>query len=196
MKPAIFIFSVFLFCQPAKAQSPYLNMLVTMDSSSIGPVRYSIEMKICEPKKRTDRGSWFSHDTSAIDFGKLTAAVINCGQYMQKGEPDRISGGNNDPVPNKFTFSNQVFAWEKIFVFRIANMSSRGWTPDMYVVMPMPYKSFVTLVVVKDIQFQSGKVVFLDKLNGEYRESALTIERSLKGIKGVNPDKLLMSGIL
>jgi hypothetical protein len=167
-----------------------------MDSAKAGSVRYSIEMKMCEPKPMTAKGSWFGHDTSTISFGSLKATDISCGEYMLKGEPDRISGGNNDPVPNKFTFSNQVFAWEKIFVFRISNRSSRGWVPEMYIVMPMPYKAFVTRVVLKDIPFQSGKVIFLDKLSGSYKESSLLVDQSLKDRKGELVKEFSLAGIL
>ena len=196
MKTKFLIVIFFIACHAAKAQSPHLGMLVLMDSAKTGSVRYLIEMKICEPKQGTGRGDWFSHDTSTIDFRSLKNGDTSCGEYFSKGEPDLISGGNNDPVYNKFTFSNQVFAWEKIFVFRISNASSRGWVPGMFIVMPMPYKSFVTKVVLKDIPFQSGKVIYLDKLNASYERSALLIDQSLKDSKGVELKEFSGKGIL
>ena len=187
---------ILLFQLPATAQSPYLSVKLFMDSILSGSTRYKIEMKICEPVKKTGRGSWFSHDTSAIDFVKLPSAATSCGEYFWKGEPDRISGGDNDPVLNRFTFSNQVFAWEKILVFKISNVSSRGWWPEMYIVMPMHYKAFVTYIRLNDIEFQSGQVFFLDHPEAAYEGSSLMIKPSLKNRKGVEMREFLQKEIL
>ncbi len=108
------------------AQSPYLSLIVKMDPIKSSDVRYKIEMKICEPKKMNERGSWFSHDTSSIDFASLKSDDINGGGYLDKGTTTLISGKDEGPTFNQFEFSGQVFAWEKIFVFRISNRSSRG----------------------------------------------------------------------
>lgn len=58
------------FSLKLSGQSPYLSILVKMDSINADGTRYKIEMNICEPKKMTERGNWFTHDTSAIDFGR------------------------------------------------------------------------------------------------------------------------------
>ena len=170
-------------------QSPYLSILLKMDSIKSDGIRYKIEMNICEPKKMTEIGDWFSHDTSAIDFGSLKSNDINCGGWFDKGTPTLISGTEEELI-NQFKFSNQVFAWEKIFVFRISNRSSRGWIPEMYIVMPMKYKSFWTHIDIPDIAFQPGKVIFLNDMKGIYGETDgskhLSFNQSLKNEKGVD----------
>ena len=103
------------------AQSPVLTINVLMDSVKSDGIRYKIEMNICKPKKMTERGNWFSHDTSAIDFGSLKSSDIECGEYTDKGMPTLILGKEEEQL-NRFKFSNQVFAWEKIFVFRIMDL--------------------------------------------------------------------------
>jgi len=147
-----------LFSLQAIAQSPGLTINVSMDSIEAGSIRYKIEMKLCEPLHKTDKGSWFSHDTSKIDFASIKPGEIDCGQYFDNGMPTLISGQEEEPLINKFKFSNQVFAWEKIIVFRITNVSSRGLWPPMYIVMPIPYKSFRTHVDLTNIEFRSGRM--------------------------------------
>ena len=184
MKNLVFGFAILLQLTVA-AQSPGLTINVIMDSTKFDHASYKIEMKICEPKKMTERGGWFSHDTSTIDFASLKMKDINCGEYFDNGMPTFISGKEEKPSFNKFNFSNQVFAWEKIFVFKISNWSSRGWWPEMYIVIPMTYKSFRTHIDITDIEFLSGKVVFLTELNASYDESKLNIRQSLKNEKAV-----------
>jgi hypothetical protein len=173
----------------AAAQSPYLSILVKMDSIKAGGTRYKIEMNICEPKKKSERGDWFTHDTSTIDFASLRSNDIECGGYFDNGMPTLISGTEEELV-NQFKFSGQVFVWEKIFVFKISNRSSRGWMPEMYIVMPVKYKSFWTHIDITDIEFQSGKVIFLKDLKGIYGETDgskyLSFNLSLKNEKGVD----------
>jgi hypothetical protein len=155
-----------------------------MDSVKADGIRYKIEMKICKPKKMTERGSWFSHDTTTIDFTSLKSNDIECGGYFDKGMPTLISGEEEELV-NRFKFSNQVFAWEEIYVFRISNMPSRGWLPEMYIVVPIKYKSFSTHIDINDIEFHSGKAVFLTDVNAFYDEKKLNIQQSLQDVKGV-----------
>jgi len=177
------------YCAVAAAQSPELTIDLSMDPIEAGSIRYKIEMKLCEPIHKTEKGGWFSHDTSKIDFASLKSADIDCGEYFDNGMPTLLSG-EEEPLINKFKFSNQVFAWEKIFVFRISNRSSRGWWPPMYIVMPMKYKSFVTHITLTDIVFQSGKVIFLTNYNAFYNDSEnmkfLDIDQSLKNYKTVD----------
>ncbi|MEI9807912.1 MAG: hypothetical protein WDO16_08615 [Bacteroidota bacterium] len=175
------VLSIFILsCLTIYSQSPSLGIHVRMDSAKTGSVRYKIEMKMCEPKTKTEKGSWFSHDTSAIDFISLKADDITCGDYFSKGMPELISGTEEKMPANSFTFSNQVFAWEKIFVFKISNQSSRAWWPEMYIVMPVKYKSFLTYIDLSGIEFQSGKVIFLNEYTALQNESALYVRQSLK----------------
>ena len=168
----------------AIAQSPGLTINVIMDSVKADGIRYKIEMKICKPKKMTKRESWFTHDTSKINFTSLKANDIECGEYFDKGTPTLISDTEEKKVYNRFEFSGQVFAWEEIYIFKISNRSSRGWWPEMYIVLPIKYKSFRTHIDITDIEFQSGKVVFLTDVNAFYDESKLNIRQSLKNEKG------------
>ena len=178
-----------LFNLITTAQSPIITINVLMDSAKVDGVRYKIEMNICEPKKMSERGGWFSHDTSTIDFGSLKSSDIECGGYFDYGIPTLISG-EKEKLFNRFKFSNQVFAWEKIFVFRISNLSSRAWWPPMYIVLPMKYKSFTTHIILNEIEFQSGKVIFLTNYNAFYNDSEnmkyFSIDQSLKNYKAVD----------
>lgn len=187
---------IILFNLAALAQSPGLTINVWMDSVKAGSTRYKIEMKICNPKKMTERGSWFTHDTSKINFASLMPADINCGEYFDNGMPELISGEEEDLPFNRFKFSNQVFALEKIFVFRISNQSSRGRWPEMYIVMPLRYKSFVTHIDISHIKFQPGKVIFLTKLNAAYEKSVLVIRQSLENAKGVELKNFALKELL
>lgn len=171
-----------------------------MDSIKAESTRYKIEMKICEPKKMTERGDWFTHDTSTIDFTSLKATDIDCGKYFDKGIGEPLTY-NKEEIPfNRFEFSGQVFAWEKIFVFRISDWSSRGWNPEMYIVIPMKYKSFITHITLNDIEYQSGKVIFLTNYNAFYNDSGnmkyLDIDQSLKNYKSVDVKNFPLKAIL
>jgi hypothetical protein len=130
MKYLILGFALF-FTNIIYCQSPILTINVVMDSAKVEGKRYKIEMNICKPKKMTVRGSWFSHDTSTIDFTSLKSNEIECGGYFDKGMPTLISGPEGKPLFNQFQFSNQVFAWEDILIFKISDWSSRGWNPEM-----------------------------------------------------------------
>jgi hypothetical protein len=179
-----FLLNSIIFLQiTAKAQSPGLTINVLMDSVKTDGIRYKIEMNICNPKKMTERGNWFSHDTSEIDFALLKSNDIECGGYFDKGMPTLISGEEEELV-NRFTFSGQRFAWEDIYVFKISNWSSRGWLSEMYFVLPIKYKSFRTHIDITDIEFHSGKVIFLTDVNAFYDEMKLNIQQSLKNVKG------------
>lgn len=166
-----------------------------MDSVKADGTWYKIEMKICEPKKMTERGDWFTHDTSVINFTLLKADEIECGKYFENGMPTLISG-EKEKKTNQFEFSNQVFAWEKLFVFKIACASCRGWNPEMYIVMPMKYKSFVTYIKLNDLEFQSGKVIFLTDFNNEQKGMYLTIDQSLKNHTTTNVKNFSLKEIL
>ena len=192
----LFLILIFIIHSYASAQSPYLSILVKMDSVKAEGTWYKIEMKICEPKKMTERGDWFTHDTSTIDFVSLKTNEIDCGKYFDKGIGEPLTYNKVEIPFNKFAFSNQLFAWEKIFVFRISNWSSRGWQPEMYIVMPMKYKSFVTYIKLNDLEFQSDKVIFLYDFNNEQKGMHLTIEQSLKNYKAVDVKSFPLKAIL
>jgi hypothetical protein len=168
-----------------------------MDSLKVGFSKYKIEMKFCEPTKMTKRGDWFSHDTSKIDFSSLKSKDISCGEYFSSNEGlTQLSGEREEVGFNSYEFSGQVFAWEKILVFKISNWSSRGWWPEMYVVVPIKYKSFITHVKFTNLVFQSGKVIFLSELNAFYDESKLSIDQSLKNEKAISVEQFNLKDIL
>ncbi|MGH2553894.1 MAG: hypothetical protein ACRDEB_09260 [Chitinophagaceae bacterium] len=199
MKSGLLITTIFIQFA-AIGQSPHLSLLLKMDSAKSEGVRYKIEMKICEPQKMTERSDWFTHDTSTIDFISLKSPDIRCGAYFDKGMGEPLTY-NKEEIPfNKFEFSNQLFVWEKIFVFKISNWSSRGWQPEMYIVIPMKYKSFVTYIKLTDIEFQSGKVMFLSDYNASYSASQdkkhLNIDQSLKDYKTVDVKKFPLRELL
>jgi hypothetical protein len=193
---SLLLAAIILLHFAASAQSPYLSILVKMDSAKAEFTRYKIEMKICKPKKMTEKGGWFTHDTSNINFASLKAADIKCDEYFDKGMPERISGQEEERPINQFEFGNQVFAWEEIYVFKISNRSSRGWYPEMYIVIPIKYKSFRTYIDITDIEFQSGKVIFLTNANTFYDESKLNIRQSLKNEKGTQVKDFFLREIL
>lgn len=150
-------------------------------------INYQIEMKICTPVKTSERGNWFSHDTSTIDFETLQAENIHCGQFLANGEGKEILNGDKTfEKYNTYEFSNQLFAWEKILVFRISNESSAALWPYMYILLPVRYKSFVTHIDLSGITFQSGKIIILENPDAEYKGSSLFIQQNLKETHGVN----------
>jgi len=177
-------FLIVLFSLQASAQSPGLTINASMDSTK-SSIRYKIEMKLCEPVKKSDRGNMFSHDTSTIKFDSLFSKDISCGQYFDNGMTTPLYGKEEDPVMNKFQFSNQVFAWEKLLVFRITSPYTRGWWPPMYVVVAMPYKSFRTIVDLTDIEFKSGQVIVVSKPDAIYSKSFLSVRQSFRNLPGV-----------
>ncbi len=163
------------------AQSPYLSIEVKMDRYMTEQTNYRISMKVCEPLKMTNRGDWFAKDTSRIDYLNLKSSDFSCGNY------NFIEGPSNSVTYpgtqfNLYQFANQVFAWEKVLIFRIGNYSSPVNVPEMFIVLPMKYKSFVTKVELSDVPFESGKVVYLSDPSASYSKdgSRLTIEQSLR----------------
>src|SRR5215510_4435476 len=101
----ILITTILLIHLTATAQSPYLSILIKMDSIKAGGTRYKIEMKICEIKD-SQKGNWFTHDTSKIDFTALKPADLKCGNYFENGSPTLISGQNEKEQINQFEYSN------------------------------------------------------------------------------------------
>jgi hypothetical protein len=115
----------------------------------------------------------------------LKPGDFDCGDYFDNGLPTLISGQEERKPINQFEFGGQLFAWEHLFIYRISNMSSRGWISEMYIVVPVKYKSFRTKINISNIEFQSGKVVFLTDLEGKYDEKYLVLSQSLKNKKGI-----------
>ena len=170
------LLALLFFCSlEGWAQSPYLSISLKMDSAKAEPTRYKIEMKICEPKNMTERGDWFTPDSSKIDFVSLKAGDITCEKYIETEKTDKTTGFN------QFKFGNQVFAWEKILVFKVSNASSRGWLQEMYIVLPVKHKAFVTSINLSGIEFQSGKLMFVTDPQISYRKSSLSVTKSLSG---------------
>ncbi len=192
----LFTFFILLFDLTAAAQSPGLTINLWMDPDKARSIHYRISMKICEPRKKTNRGDWFAHDTSAIDFTSLKASGINCEDYFDDGMSTLISAGETEKPYNWFKFSNQVFAWEKILVFRISDTSSKYKFADMYIVIPMKYKSFRTTIDIKDVWFQPGKLIFLSDIKGRYSDEKLSFKRSLKKTRGTDARSFSFRGIL
>ena len=195
MKPVLLVIAFFLQLA-VTAQSPYLSFILKMDSAKSIGIRYKIEMKICEPKKKTKIGNWSSHEVSKINFALLKAKDIDCRNYFEKGLPALASGQEKEIPINQFEYGNQLFGWEHIFIFRISNMSSRGWMPEMYVVMPMKYKSFFTSINLYDLVFESGKVLFLTEFNHVQDGGKLHIDQSLKNSMTIDEKKFFLKEIL
>ena len=195
MKLCVLIIALFMQLA-ASAQSPYLSFILKMDSAQSIGTRYKIEMKICEPKKKTEIGNWNSHEISKINFDSLKITEISCGNYFDKGLPALPSGQEKEISINQFEYGNQLFGWEHIFIFRISNMSTRGVIPSMYVVMPMKYKSFLMSIELNELTFQSGKVLYLTEFSHTQDEGKLIINQSLKGYKTMDEKKFFLKEIL
>src|ERR1043165_10144746 len=100
MKPVLLIAAIFIQFA-ATAQSPYTSFILKMDSLMSLEVRYKIEMKICEPKKKTDIGNWESHEVSKIKFDSLQPNDISCEEWFDKGLPTLISGQEEEKPINQ-----------------------------------------------------------------------------------------------
>lgn len=176
MKNIKLLFLLLIVAAKLNAQSPYLSVKVKMDSIKTTSTAYLLEIKFCEPKRTTERGSWFTHDTSDINFGSLKEDEVRCNSFFKNGDGIEIlSGGQRFDKYNAFDYGNQVFAWEKIIVFRISDTSDTDKKNAMYLVIPVVYKSFITSVNISGIEFQAGQVVMIDKPNAEYINNRLVM---------------------
>jgi hypothetical protein len=147
-----------------------------MDEASIQHTAFLLEMKFCEPKKTTEQGNWFDKDTSSINFKALKADDVFSSDFFKNGEGKEVLTGNYTfDKYNVFDYGNQVFAWEKIIVFRITDTAAVNKMNAMYIVLPVINKSFVTAIVLPDITFQPGKVIWMDKVSSVYNKNRLTI---------------------
>lgn len=175
----------------ATSQSPSLSINVLMDTTSTAFTNYEIEMKMCSPTKISKKGDWFSHDTSTINFASLRSEEVGCSDYLKNGEGIEVLSGNETFEKfNYYEYSNQVFAWEMILVFRVSNRSSAAYWPYMYIILPIRYKSFVTHIKLSGITFQPGKAILLEKPDAEYKKSGLQIQKDLKLLNGVEITEL------
>lgn len=190
-----FIFLANICMHTASAQSPYLSVKLNMDSKDGGSNIYEIKMKICDVKNPTQYSDWFSADTSRIDFAALNMENTQCGEYFfDDDEKIQLSGEKEEKKNNSFEFGNQVFAWEKILVFRITSQSQK--TDTMYLILPMKYKSFISFVNLTDLVFQPEKVIFLNKVKASYKETRLFINQSLKKEKGIRFENYKLKDLL
>src|SRR5258706_11104394 len=130
----------------AHGQSPYMSVLVKMDSLVSDYLHYKIEMKICELKKPSDLSDWFTHDTSKVDFRTLSPAELKCGDFFSSNDGliELTGSSKNKNEIDRFEFGNQVMAFEKILVFKIVDVSHRNWIKPMYIIVPIKIKSFTT----------------------------------------------------
>ncbi|HRX92868.1 MAG TPA: hypothetical protein P5158_02075 [Chitinophagaceae bacterium] len=159
-----------------KGQSPYLAVRVEMDSTE-QHTDYSIEMRVCTPVNAIKTSDWFTPDTSTINFSEIGKDALQYDAFKSTDDFYRNKSGGK--LYNRFRYGNQVFAWEKILVFRITNHSSRGLQPPMFIVLPMIYKSFISTVTLTNIIYQSGHIVFLDKPAAYYKDDRLYIKQSI-----------------
>jgi len=184
-----FLFAlVFFYCHGAFAQSPGLIVDLTMDSIETGSVHFKIEMKICEPVNGSARNGYFTNDRSTIDFKKLTEKDITCGRYIDNYET---------AYPfYKFHYGNQVFAWEKIIIWKISNISSRALHMPMYIILPVKIKSFITYIEIKDIAFEGGTFIWLDEEGVINKDKRQHLSASLKNRKGLDTKQCSLKKLL
>ncbi len=175
-------------CGTANAQSPYLSVNVKLDSALTASIQYKIEMRICKPVNGSEVNDYFSNEESSIAFKALKDSDITCGEYID----------NYEQKYNSYTFyyASQVFAWEKIIVWKITNASSRDWKKPMYIILPVKIKSFITRIEIKDIGFQTGKVIWLDEKGVTSKNGRQIIELKLRGRKGTDIESCTLKKIL
>jgi hypothetical protein len=158
-----------------------------MDSVKAGSIKFKIDMKICQPAKTSEIKDHFSNITSPIEFKALQETDIRCGEYITND--DKSTAYN-------YHFGNQVYAWEKILVCRIVNWSAASWQEPMYVVMPVKLSSFVTNISLRLIEYQSGRLIWLDDTGTIDEQHSQQIIVQLKGKTGTDIDKWAFKKIL
>ena len=178
-------------------QSPQLSVNLAMDSAQPSYIHYKIELKLCHPKIRTQRGDWFGHDTSAINFEILPVNDIDCGEYMENGAGIEVLSGENEYKKyNSYHYTPQLLAWEEIIVFRITNQSSRAWHQPMYLVLPLKYKSFVTYVSISGLRFHAGNIIVLKGEDAVIINDRLRYNYSLEQAVGIPVKDYLQNSML
>ena len=171
---------IFLIWNSALSQSPYLSVKAKMFEG--GSVKYHIGLKICSVKNSGEYSHVFSGDTSKINFEKLDDSDFLCTNFFDTD--------NRQPI-NNFSFSNQLYAYEKILVLRFRDMSSKDWHREMFIVLPIRYESFVTYIELNDIIFKEGQVIYLNSLpDKRNKDKHLVIKESLKNYSSMPYDEL------
>lgn len=176
MKPFYLIVAV-CFYNTAFAQSPSLSVLIKMDLEKNNSIDYRIEMKICEPVTPSPNKNYFDNERSSINFKALSDTDIVCGKYT--------STYNTENEFNGYQYSNQVFAWEKLLVWKITNESSRDWKKPMFLVLPVKLKSFVTHIEITDVAFQQGNLLWLADDGKLLKNKRQQFNISVKDRKGI-----------
>jgi hypothetical protein len=181
----LFFLTLFIFAAGvAGAQSPYLSVVLRMDSSKIGQHQFTISMKLCRLRQPSPQKDAFSYELSKTRFDTLTSSSLSCGDYIENGGGYEYLTGKPVIDPNVYRFGNQAFAYEVVMVFKIEDSSSAAAMP-MYVVFPVRHKSFVTSVSITDVSFRPGKVLFVDGEKKRKSGSGLRLEASVKKKKAV-----------
>lgn len=187
MKKLLFVLAIF-YCHGVIAQSPGLIVNLTMDSIKTGAVHFKMEMKICEPVSKSKTNGYFTNDSSTIDFKKLREKDVTCGRYIDNYETVY-------PFYN-FRYGNQLFAWEKIIIWKISNISSRALHMPMYIILPVKIKSFITYIEIKDIEFEGGTFIWLDEEGVINKDKRQHLSVSLKKRKGLDTDECSLKKLL
>lgn len=174
MMKIFFIFSLLYFQYNSFAQSPSLSVRLKMANPR--SVNYKIEMKICKPVHASAVNDYFKNETSTLNFKILRADEIDCGNYMLSYE--------NTKNGNSYYYSNQVFAWEKVLIWRITNEPA-STAKSMYIILPVKMKSFVTSIQLSEIKFQAGKFIWIDETGIIDENKHQLLKLSLKNKKAV-----------
>jgi hypothetical protein len=187
MKKLLLVFT-FVYCHVAFAQSPYLSVNLNIDSVKAGSIKFKIDMKICQPANGSAIKDHFGNTISTIDFKTLKEKEIKCDEYI-----------SNDEKANgfyKFHYGNQVYAWEKILICRIVNWSSTTWEQPMYLVLPVKIGSFVTHINLEEIEYKSGKLIWLDETGVIDKNRTQQISIKLNNRKGIDVDSWALKKLL
>lgn len=170
-----------VFSFSVNAQSPGLAIDVNMNGKDTVGKRLFIEMRLCTLKQESEKGSWFSKDTSTINFNNLTSVDFDCSKYMYNGEGKEVLNGNGQFTRyNQFTYSNQVYAWEKIIVIRITNTNPGNNQKPMFIIMPVKNKSFVTTIVFEKVPFRSNSIFYIEDATAMYKKTNLYLTANLE----------------
>jgi len=183
------------YCSGSLAQSPFLSVKLMMDTGS--SFRYKIKMKFCSLKNPSERSDLFSHETSKINFDRLTPDDVDCGDYFTSDEGIvYLLGQPGVKEFNGFEYSGQSFPFEKILVFEVLDYSHGNRIRPMYIVLPVKNKSFATFIELTGINFEENKVLYLDSIKSEQDGIKLFLKQSLADKKGILTEDFSLKGIL
>ena len=187
MGPKQILFSLLLIASgfAGFSQSPYLSVKATI-VQPLNSMNYKIEMKICNPKNKSSYKDYFGHDTSSIDWARLQADDFACGEFFETQNENK----KPEEQYNRFSFGNQIYAYESILVLRIFNVSYRNYHPPMFIVLPVKYQSFVTFIELTDIPVRERKIIYLNNLPDTRDERGyLSIKQSLLNYPAMDKEK-------